>query len=215
MEFIEKYKDVAEFVYYLTGPFLLIGLVVAIAQLYVFRKEAVIRFSRETINNSISILERKVKELRDAQDELWEVEKELDFPSYDGELSELSKNGFGESCEWLARLHHDDCMEIVNSATQLCNEIEVFAHYVFSGITDEDMCFDLQGTLFLAYMEDNKHYLAALRENGDDETYKSAVKLYELWSIKNEHNTALKEFSRSYHKLKGQKRPCAKKPIGL
>lgn len=214
MDFIDQYRPYVEFLYLLSGPLMLIGVIVAIIQLYFHRRESKIRFERETINSSINILDFKFKAIHNANDELEKLDSYNEVPFFEGEVKGLNKASVTCTNDFFTKYYDDDNHDHKTGVINVLNELETLSQYILSGVLDEELCYKLEGSHFLHYVEDYKHFIACERVIEEDECYAHLVKLYKLWSDKATHDNATKAHQKALHDVKQSKRPEPLKIIG-
>ncbi|MCU1752176.1 hypothetical protein [Pseudomonas sp. 6D_7.1_Bac1] len=207
MEFIEKYRPYAEFAYFVSWPLILLGVAVAIYQLKAFKKEAKTRFQRETIAMSISILDRKLQSIEEYATNAFRESSYLDSPEFSGEIIGLSSAESTFNQEWLDWYESDDAIPFSHLVTLALNDMENFAHYIYSGITDEELCYKLEHNFILSNIEGFLPYIAHARDDEDHVVYESIARLYRDWSDKAAHDKTQKELKKIATKLKENKRP--------
>lgn len=214
MEFIEKYRDLAEFIYFLSGPLLLGGLLVGMFQLRQFRNESLARFTRETINTSLSILDSKIREIASLEKKAFNCQEFLLLPEFEGEIKGYSANNIECTNEWLNIFNSEKCAEFYNLVMNVLNEIETLSQYIFSGITDEELCYQLEGSLILSYIDNLEVYMAAQRENEEDTLYENIIKLKRHWDEKSEHDIVSRKHRALSEAFKNLKRPSNIRVVG-
>ncbi|MHA2815067.1 DUF4760 domain-containing protein [Vibrio campbellii] len=183
-DFISKYKDLAEFIYYLTGPLTLIGVVVAMVQLYFYRQDMKIKIKRESLQLSLATLERKFAEIDAAETKAFECDDYDDFPVFEGEIKGLRRDLIYCSNDWLEKMDEDDAPDFTYKMMLCLNHLETLSQYILSGICDENQCFKLEGPLFLSYVENLKEFIAHARTEGNETSYENIVTLYDMWTLK-------------------------------
>ena len=214
MDFIAQYKPLVEFLYLLSGPLMLLGLLIAILQLIFYRREAKDRFERETIINSMNILHSKLKDICKHISELKNLDSYHDVPEFEGEIKSLHRAGINCTNECLAKYNDDDNYEYYNIICDILNELETLSQYVLSGITNEELCYKLEGANYLEIVEDYKPFLAFEIEKEDDVFYENLKTLYQLWSEKRSHDITFNEHKKLSSNLKSFKRPKSLKVVG-
>ncbi len=101
--FIQKYKDLAEFIYFLTGPLMLVGVIVAIVQLYFYNRDMKTKIERESLQLSLATLERKFTEIDTAQSKAFKYESDAEIPSFEGEVKGFSRELIECENDWLEK----------------------------------------------------------------------------------------------------------------
>lgn len=214
MEFIVEYRPYVEFFYLLSGPLMLIGVIVAIFQLYFHRKESKIRFNRETISASMNILNTKLKAIYSAVDELEKLDSYQEVPFFEGDIRGFNKDNVTCTNECFTKYNDEDNHDHKSGVINVINELETLSQYILSGILNEELCYKLEGSHILSFIEDYKHFIALERESDEDEFYQHLIKLYDLWFHKANHDKATKAHEKATEAIKKSKRPKALKIIG-
>jgi len=226
MNFINEYKNLVEFIYFISGPLMFLGIIIAIRQLHFIKKEANQRFTRETILISLNMLDKKTEHLSKLQDLLWDAEANAEAetkedaqenepaPEFDGKIDTIYIGGINNSDNWLSWLQTDEAYDVLYNAITLCNELESISHYIYSGIIDEEMCFNLQGNLIISYIESNLHYIAQSRKTHESSTYEGIIKLYSDWHNKIKRDTLVKKHKKLSQEIKDTPKPTNVKVIG-
>lgn len=214
MEFIVEYRPYVEFFYLLSGPLMFIGVIVAIVQLYFHRRESKIRFNRETITASMNILNTKLKAIHSATNELEELDSYHKVPFFEGEIRGFSKDNVTCTNECFTKFYDEDNKDHRSGVINVINELEALSQYILSGILNEELCYKLEGSHLLSFIEDYKHFIASERESDEDEFCEHLIKLYDLWSHKANHDKANKAHEKATEAIKKSKRPQALKIIG-
>lgn len=211
MEFVSKYKDIAEFVYFLSGPLLLIGLIIGIYQIKYLKRDLSIRVSRESMLLSVSIMEDKFKDIRRV---ISDVSKEHFILEFNGEVNGFEISTIVDKDNWKEQYESDEYYEFRSSTKSCLNSLETLAQYIYSGICDEQLCYKLENTLFIDYVEYFQQYIAIARKNEDDPTYEHIIKLYYLWHKRLEHDNLSNDRNKINTKLSKVHKPNFLKVIG-
>ncbi|WP_221886805.1 DUF4760 domain-containing protein, partial [Vibrio cholerae] len=212
--FITKYKDLAEFIYYLTGPFTLIGVLIAMVQLYFYRQDMKIRVKRESLQLSLATLERKVYEIDAAETEAFECDDYEGLPAFKGEIKGFRRDLIHCSNNWLEKMDENKTPDFSYKMMLCLNHLETLSQYILSGICDESECFKLEGPWFLSYVENLKEFIAYSRSEDNLTCYESTVTLYEIWSLKTNESKLIKQKSSIEQQLKRTKLYKKLKTIG-
>lgn len=215
MDFITEYRPYAEFAYFVSWPLILLGAGIAIYQLKAFKEEAKIRFKRETIALSISILDRKLQSIEALTNQAFQDSSYQESPEFTGEIVGLSRAGSTFNQDWLDWYESDEAIPFFNYLVLVLNDIENFAHYIYSGITDEELCYRLEHYFILSNIESFLPYIAHAREEEDHVVYEGIAKLYRDWSDKAAHDKTQKELKKISTQLNEQKRPVSLTSLGL
>ncbi|GFM80324.1 hypothetical protein PSCICN_10160 [Pseudomonas cichorii] len=215
MEFIEKYKDLAEFIYYLSGPLILLGLIIALLQLKAFKNESSIRFKRETIATTLTILEQKLDQIEDSYNACFEDELAEEMPEAKHPKLGFSKNSSQFDQDWLDWYTHDDQVVFFNRVTDTLNAIETLSQYIFSGITDEELCYKLDHIRAMHYIEVTREYWAESRAEDDSHLYEGIYSLYILWGQKMQHDKSQKELVLAANNARSKPRPKPRLILGV
>lgn len=214
MEFISKYKDIAEFVYYLSGPLMLLGVVVGIYHIKHLKRDISIRISRESTLLSVSVMEKKFNELSDFIDAAFNDDKYPDRPYFEGEVTGFHRATINCTNDFIKDMESGDHIKFENSISSCLCCLETLAQYINSGICDEERCYKLEGPLFVSYVEYFRAFIALDRKDADDHLYENIVSLYKLWTARLEHDNLLKKSNEINNKLKNIQKPNSLKIIG-
>jgi len=214
VEFITKYKDIAEFIYFLSGPLMLIGLVIGLYQLKYLKKDISVRVSRESILLSVSIMEDKFKELNKHTEKAFNDDHFPDRPFFEGKVAGFHRSTIESENDFLSQMESMEHSEFVNSIYDCLGSLETLAQYINSGVCDEEKCYRLEGPLFISHVDDLREFIAFERKNEDDNLYENIVSLYQLWAARLEHDNLLKKSNEINTKLKYSRKPRALKVIG-
>lgn len=215
MEFIKTYKDVAEFIYYITGPFILVGIGIAIMQLKAFKAESETRFKRETIITTLTILEQKLEQISDFYDIAFEGDLTDSMPEAQHEQLGVSMASSRLDSKWVEWYHDEDQFDFNNSVTNLLNAIEGLASYIFSGVTDEELCYKLEHTRTMFYIDLTQEYWAECREHDDSALFEGIHNLQVLWSEKLNHDESQKALISASKIAKSNPRPKSQIILGV
>lgn len=217
MEFISQliteYRPLAEFVYFVSSPLLIIGVCATFLQLREFKKDSRTRFKRETIASTMDVLERKLTLISD------NYCNAFSDPCYACSPPPLQTTGYSSANntfdpEWLEWYISDERIEFRNKITDTLNNLESLAQYIYSGLTDEEMCFKLEHSVVIHYINELMPYIAQSREHDDDHLFESIVKLHADWTKKLDYDKTLKAQIKSNQILASNPRPRSEKPIG-
>lgn len=214
MEFIKDYRAIAEFVYFLCGPLMLLGIIVGVFQIFYFKKDMSIRVTREATLMSLSVLEKKINELNDYWEFAFDDERFPDRPGFEGEVNGLYLSKLVCSNDFVAKMNAPEHMRFSNAITRCLWCLENLAQYINSGICDEEKCYKLEGPVVVSYVESLKEFIALDRESEDDHVYENIVSLYNIWVVRLEHDNLLKKSQEIKSKLDNAQRPAPLKIIG-
>lgn len=213
MEFVAKYRTVAEFAYFLSWPLLILGVAVGIFQLREFKKEALTRFRRESTLLSLEISERKIKSIIDLAYQFGCL-SDQHAPVMVNKLTKSSDFDEKEVSLWNEWYDNDENNEAVNFSIDVLNELEAFAHYINSGIVDEELCYQLQWAPVLTNIELFYNYLSFFQLRGGEHVYEHVLLLHNSWSQKSKYDATMKAHHKLGNELKNTTRPEKKRPIG-
>lgn len=214
MGFIEKYRSVAEFIYFVSNSFLVVGLFIAISQLKQLRKESDVRISREAKNLTLSLLERKLKEIGSSQDIIYGHDFYNEMPGFEGEINGFCKAKVNVKNNWLIVFESNDAIDFTSVIGNFLNELETLAQYILSGLVDEELSYKLEGELILNYINEYKLYIAVFRKSEEDKLYEHIIELNKIWSQKQAHDKLTNEHEKLASKLKSKIRPKSVGVIG-
>lgn len=214
MEFIKNYRDIAEFVYFLSGPFMLAGLAIGILQLRHFKNEIRIRIDRESVLLSVSILEDKFKELSKLCSTAFNEDNHPDFPVYTGKVNSFHRDGLQGDEDFITQMKSDQHRNFDSAIGDCLCCLETLAQYINSGICDEQKCYELEGPLFVSYVNDFQEFIAFDREHANDKLYENMISLYHRWTSRLEHDNLLEKSNEINSRLKNNPRPSYLPIIG-
>jgi hypothetical protein len=214
MSFIVEYRALAEFIYFVSNSFLAIGLFIAISQLKQLKKEASVRISRESTSITLSLLERKLKEIESAKDSVYSQDFWSEMPDFEGEIKGYFRSGVCAQNDWLTSLESDDAHSFVCAISDYLNELETLSQYILSGLVDEELSFKLQGPYIVKCIKEFEPYVAAYRDSEEDPLFEYIVKLYVKWSQMQELDHLKNEHMRLSKTLRSKVRPESVVTIG-
>lgn len=192
-----------------------IGIIVAISQLKASKKEALTRFKRETVVATLDILERKMVQTSSITETVFNHPSFLKAPAIDKNALKTSRANSTFNEEWLEWYVDYEQVEFVNLMADLLNQYELLAQYIFSGIMDEDLCYNMQGDHIIRSLEIIKEFWVEARKTEEDKTGEHIAMLYTRWSSRLEHDEHLKAHSALSTKLKSRTPTKSTKIIGL
>lgn len=182
MDFIIKYRTLAEFCYFLSWPVTLLAALAVIYQIIEFRKEAKTRFTRETISTTLEILDRKIKSIEALCHEAFSKRGVITHPKDSLKISGFCYDKVICDPEWMEWYSSDEAVHFRNDIITILNEFETLANYIYSGIVDEDICYDLESYYVLSVFEDLIIFIALNIEEENSRLYTNLVKLYLNWT---------------------------------
>lgn len=182
MEFITKYKPFAEFLYFLSWPITLIAALAVIYQIIEFRKEARTRFTRETISTTLEVLDRKIKSLEALTHAAFTKDDARNIPQQGLVVEGYCKSKVKCDPSWLKWYFSEEGLEFRNDIIDTLNEFETLAHYIYSGIVDEDLCYNLESFYILTILKDLQPFIALSIDEEHSGLYKNLVKLHTNWT---------------------------------
>lgn len=215
MDFIERYRPIAEFIYFVSGPLVLIGVIATFLQLLAFKKDSITRFKRETIITTMDILERKLVQISEHYGDAFSYPSYPESPQPNVEITGHSSKHNTFNPDWIAWYTHEDNLDFYNNISNTLNDLESLAQYIYSGVTDEEMCFKLEHTSVIYYINELLPYIVQSRSDDEDHMYENIVRLHKEWTAKLHHDKTRKELIRTTEALNANPRPKSEKPIGL
>lgn len=212
MEFIIEYRPLAEFVYFLSWPVALIAASIGIYQIKNFRKEAQVRFRRETVSITLEILDRKIKSLINLSHNA--LQRDIsDAPAFEHRFEGFNKEQIHCNPQWLQWYESDESLDFRNDVIDTLNEFDTLANYIYSGILDEDLCYSLESDYILHQLETFKPYIALLIQDKNSRLYANLVKLYCNWTDRFLHDKTKKEHDKLSKTLAEKPKPPTQKII--
>lgn len=194
MEF-KDIKEIAEFLYYLSWPVVIFGIRAAWLQLKAFNDESETRFKRESIIISIDILEKKIDQIGESFYKAFEHPSHNTIPKHNHQFVGYSTASNNLSKEWLKWYQDPDQTEFFNHITDSLNHLETLSQYLFSGVADEEMCYKLEHSMILKFINDMMIYLVESRTTEDDALYEGIVNLHKTWTARLNHDVSLKQLT--------------------
>jgi len=196
VNWLMQYRNELEVIYFLSGPLMFLGVVIAWLQLMSIRRNIRVKNKREAIREVFETL----KDFGKATDIKYELDCKLDGA---GLLSNMPKiSGFNYSdlppnCAWSESYRENsDCY---NLGIDLINFIEPVAQRILSGLADEKYAYKVEGYYFFGLLENNKAIIACHREKGHEDAFKDSIELYDLWKARKAKDDARAEL---YTKLR-------------
>lgn len=211
----KEIKEIAEFIYYLSWPVVIIGIRAAWLQLKASNDESATRFKRESIIISIEILEKKMDQINTSYCKAFELEVAADEPEHPDTFIGYSSvhNVFPD--EWKKWYYDLDQADFSNHITDSLNHLETLSQYVFSGVADEDMCYKLESTPILKLINSMMLYLVEARTSDDDPLYEGIVNLHQTWTARLHHDTSQKELIKAQQNAVARKAPERVPVLGI
>jgi hypothetical protein len=207
MDAVLKYKEIAEFIYYVSSPLMLVGIAIALLQLRAFKTESETRFKRETIITTLTILEQKIDQIEKFYDAVYDHESADRMPQVTHKLVGYSKASSRFDDAWLEWYHHDDQVDFQNAVTNVVNSLEGLASYIFSGVTDEELCYKIDHRRVLYYIEATQAYWAEARDDDEHHVFEGIHNLYTLWTERMAHDDGQKALKAAKSKASSSPRP--------
>lgn len=214
MEF-KDFKDIAELIYYLSWPIILLGIGAAWLQLKAFNKESTTRFKRESIVTSIEILERKLGQIAVTFCDAFEYPGYSKSPKPNSPMTGYSSIHNVLDQNWLDWYHHNNQTDFYNNITECMNHFETLSQYVFSGVADEEMCYKFEHALVLKYLDDLMPYIIESRVDDEDPLYEGIVHLHQTWTARLLHDKSQKDLARAVNMANSQVSPQPNPVLGV
>lgn len=210
MSNILEYRAILEIVYFATGIFTFIGIIVAIIQLHktniqlgltrkiiqVSNTDIELRSKRE----SISISLRECAILNERISNLYQYETEKGFKFYEGKIDGFQiENLNDEAKNWLdSNLNLYGVSDLLNEVE---NTLENFSSYFESYLGDKETAFKRVGEIYVIYFKFVYPFIASRRnENNIERRNIYSVNLYNDWNTKIE----LKELESKKNKIQNE-----------
>lgn len=206
MEF-KDIKEIAEFLYYLSWPVVIFGIRAAWLQLKAFNVESETRFKRESIIISIDILEKKIDQIGESFYKAFEHPSCNTAPEHNQQFVGYSTASNTLSEEWLNWYRDSDQIEFFNHITDSLNHLETLSQYLFSGVADEEMCYKLEHSMILKFINEMMIYIVESRTTEDDPLYEGIVKLHKTWTARLNHDNSLKQLAQAQSNVNSHVRP--------
>lgn len=200
-EIIATYRPLAEFMYFLTGPLILVWLMLASYQLRLTRKEMQVRFRREATLLTLDICDNKLKKAANLSSQVDKIASKMNTPSIPN-VEGCDQSAFKGNRKWLKEFNSDDKLPLYQKAIDALSEIETFSEFIQFGLVDDELAFKLEGVFFLELANDLRPYLAAMRQNSNDVLYNNIVELEKEWLLRLEKSQLVKKRKTLWEQIK-------------
>jgi len=194
---------------------MLLGIAVGLFQLKLLKKDMSTRVSRESTLLSVSVMEEKFKELNNLIESTFNNDNFPDRPCFEGEINGLDISKMNCSNDFILEMESGDHIKYENAICSCLCTLETLAQYINSGICDEEVCYKLEGPLFVSHVDFFKEFIALDRKSEDDRLFENIVSLHKRWLTRLEHDNLLKKSNEINNKLKNSQLPSPIKIIGL
>lgn len=160
-----------ENIYYISGIVLAIIGVFGLAQILLMKRDAKIKYARQSVDNSIRVIERYLYNFVNLHDALYEKLKKENVPEYDGTIENLPDIDLDNLSK---RLNYDFHL--------LFNELEIISASILGGTCDDDFCFRAIGRTYCSAVAINFDILTGLRTSETRfDYYDNTWELFDLW----------------------------------
>lgn len=179
MSNFEIFKEVIEIGYYIAGMALFGGIVVAIKQLGVMKKDIKSKNERASVEKSIEYLNWFATQFIPKNDEVLRslnFDIAMTFESIENKTFDFNSN-FKLNDKILASIAH----KAESNVLDLANELEFFSAAMTSGLADEKLAFNPLATSFCRFVDRNYDIYCYLRNDSKDMLFTHTKELYSIW----------------------------------
>ncbi|USH01083.1 hypothetical protein K6Q96_09025 [Grimontia kaedaensis] len=181
MEYLIENRQYLEILYFISGPLTLIGVAIALIQLYLFKRDLNTKYRRESMQLTLEMFHPKslrLSELSRKMDDAFELE-EIEIPNI--EVKEFLYESI-QNEPWTKKFQ--DSIEAYNASIDYLCEVDHIAQVVLSGLADEEFAFKCQGSYFVEVVNEAKPMILAIRNSDNSEVFRDTIDLYNLWNAK-------------------------------
>lgn len=180
VEFINQYRPYIEFAYLISGPAMLMSIIIGMMQLRELRKESRVKIERESIKLSIEVLAKTNEQIINFRSATLESERDSEMIPFLGSYDANFLIDREANKAWLEKFDSDECIDLYNNSMFLFNCIEGLAHYLNSGVIDDEFCYKLESSSILGLIDECGKYMAA-HVTLQSEVYSEAITLIQRW----------------------------------
>jgi hypothetical protein len=176
-------KDILEVLYYLSGIGLLLGVIIAIQQLKLMKKDFNVKNQRASIEKSIEYLHLFATEYIPKASKLLEDLSKKNIQFYKGPINK--EFYFDNNCNLGSDYIKKNliiCAEC--GAIDVLNRFEYFSAALISGLADEELAFNPLASFYCEIVESLYVPLCYSRRNGLSTAYSNTIKLYNIWKAR-------------------------------
>jgi hypothetical protein len=192
MVYIDTTKSLLENLYYLSGILILISIVIGLFQLSIAKKTLNINSQREAASLAVKQIDVYMTQIIPLQNKLYNIEQEkkiskikIDIGEFNSQylIKKMGKEEFSKAV--------NSRMDVVGEIVGVLNIMEAFSVYFVRGVADEEIAFSSVGATFIHSVESLYFDIAILNIDKAD-SFQNLIKLYEIWSKKNQVNNLQK-----------------------
>ncbi|MFZ6820043.1 DUF4760 domain-containing protein [Undibacterium sp. Ji22W] len=180
MDYLIQHKNQIEILYLLSGPIMLVTLLIGLAQLWLVRKDIAAKYKRECLNTTLNIFDQKIPKIVELQRKLYEIEDEGNVSDFNYEMKTFNFRDLPDGNTWITEFQSSPKMR--HAAINLLNEIELLARVILSGMADEDFAYKAENVFYIETVSQFKSHIAFFRDPAHPNTYEVIIELYERWS---------------------------------
>jgi len=190
LEWVTAVRPLVEFLYFLSGPLLVIVAAIALRQLTITKKDSVVRVKRESATLSVSLCSEFNAMLPKTNDLLAKL-SDHGLPTYPEEgPAELFAwhEVLGWSPDWAekwvrsAETVSSQHPETTAQVLRTVNSLEGIALYFVKAIADERLAFGPIAPAYCELVHDLYPFIVYRRDSADSDTYRSICDLHSMWS---------------------------------
>jgi len=186
--YLVNHRAIFEFIYFLSGPLLVIIGCIGLTQLNIAKKDITLRCKREAATLATLQCQRYFAEIIPLNDELYiSLKKEEIVLKQIKDIKEFSRKALfcAMSKEQINKLITVAVkIEIADILSKDLNAMESFAVYFVKGVADEDIAFSSVGLTFCNSVERLYPFICILHGDSLPYYYHNIVMLYQIWSSK-------------------------------
>ena len=202
MNFLIENKDYIEVIYFLSGPLLLIGLLITLWQIILFKKDSYIRYQRESLKETLAIFDRKIALVESLKVKLWKAEEDESVPDLDKSYVENFEIVESEDSEaWIDAINNSEM--VYNYSIDLLNELDTLAQFIVSGLANAEFAYKNNASYFIQVVNDFEHYIGlhTINEESKD-AYQSVIELYQRWYARKKKEKLLLQHKQASEEIK-------------
>jgi hypothetical protein len=194
-EIYTVFKEVLEIIYYLASVGLLIGVLIALKQLKLMKKDFQTTNHRASIEKSMEYLNLFATEFIPKAGSTISSIRNKNVQFYKGPINKEFR--FDNNCSLASKYiksNLDAAYEC--DAVSILNRFEYFSAAFVSGLANEELAFNPLAKLYCNYIEDLYIVLCSLRKDEDGYAFDYTVELYNIWKSRLEKNALEKKRSK-------------------
>lgn len=187
LDYLVSHRAELEVIYFISGPLMFLGVVVAWVQLYYIKRDINSKYKRDSIREVFTSCEGLGK----ANDMSYELSSMLDeegLLSGCPEIKGFDYSDFEPGCAWLKQFEENK--RCYNKSIDFINIIEPISQRILSGLADEKYAYKIEASFFLKIIEEQRAVIAAHRSLDSEDAFKESLELYTLWKNRRKREEA-------------------------